>query len=424
MSGGQKDRRKIWTGPARPAWVQRINEQGPVLDLKSVVPLDENSLLAQAKANTGLSDFGTDEWYEPFVRLTKAFDEESQLTLMGRLMTRSDMLIFLEARLRIEETYKQHPEIEYEQIIAPLFITGQGRTGTSELHNVVAADPDNAVTLNWEVMFPVPPPEKESYRTDPRIEKANRLFKQYFDVMPELYGVFDYAGDIPCENVHTACLSFRGSAYLNANQGQVPSFLDYMQTQDPTLPYRYEKRLCKLLQWKNPRKRWVFKSPYAMVELPTVLEVYPDVKFVMTVRDPIKSMSSAVDLIGSLSWVRSDVSFIGGSIDQFLDPRGTAGMLNQVVDWLESGAVPTSQMLAIQFHDFIRDQMGAVEKIYGHYGIELSAESRAAMEAHIASNRHARKPKHHYEVGDSEMIAEERKLFKRYQDYFSIADEV
>ena len=53
-----------------------------------------------------------------------------------------DVLILLEGRLQIEETYKRHPEIADEEIHEPIIIIGQGRSGTSLLQNVLAAHPD------------------------------------------------------------------------------------------------------------------------------------------------------------------------------------------------------------------------------------------------------------------------------------------
>ena len=61
-----------WQPPPRPGWVERINAEGRGMDIKSVVPLDENSLLEHAKVNTGLSDFGDDNWHEPFQVLVKS----------------------------------------------------------------------------------------------------------------------------------------------------------------------------------------------------------------------------------------------------------------------------------------------------------------------------------------------------------------
>src|SRR5262245_20079498 len=127
MSADSNYRIQQWKQPPRPEWVQRVNQEGSYLDLKSVVPLDEESLLATAKANTGLSDFGVEDWYEAFQRFIKSLDEEAELNLMGRLLTRSDILMYLEARLRVEEEYKRHPEIEDVELAPQILIVGSGR---------------------------------------------------------------------------------------------------------------------------------------------------------------------------------------------------------------------------------------------------------------------------------------------------------
>src|SRR5271163_878440 len=108
---GQADHRLEWQPPERPEWVRRINEEGYCMDIEGVVPLDEDSLLNSAIQATGLSDFGADDWREPFGVFVKALNEEAQLNLMGRIWTRSEVLQLLKARLQIEDTYKRHPEI-------------------------------------------------------------------------------------------------------------------------------------------------------------------------------------------------------------------------------------------------------------------------------------------------------------------------
>lgn len=419
-----EDRQAIFQPPKRPEWVELANAEGAYMDLPSVVPLDEASLIEQAERNTGLSNFGDDLWREPFRVLIKALNEESQLHLMGRLMVRTDILTTLEARLRIEEAYRLHPEIENEEIRSPLFIVGQGRSGTSEMLNLLARDPNNAVVRAWEAMFPCPPPETATYDSDPRIAKATGILQRNYRVVPELRASMEYGGNVPCENVHIHCLAFRSGNYINAHWGQVPSYQKYMAGQDPAIPYHYEKRLIKLLQWKNPRKQWVFKSPAAIVELPSILEVYPDVNFVMTTRDPIKSLSSITAHLGTLNWARSDASFIGGSGKSFLNPEAVAKMLDRIVDWLEDGSLPKAQFMAVDFKEYIADQLAAAERIYARFGIEMTPEGRAGMEAFVQSNRQGSRPKHNYATGSSEAVAKERAMFKRYQDYFNVPSEV
>jgi hypothetical protein len=162
-----------WTPPLRPEWVARVNDEGRGMDIASLVPLRPEELIETAKSNTGLSDFGSGPWRDGFEVLVHALNEEAELNLVGRLMTRSDLLIWLEERLRIEDAYRRHPEIEDERIDAPVFIIGQARSGTSILFELLSADRQFGVPMNWEIMFPCPPPEAATYRTDPRIDKAS-----------------------------------------------------------------------------------------------------------------------------------------------------------------------------------------------------------------------------------------------------------
>ncbi|MET0546719.1 MAG: hypothetical protein ABWZ40_10440, partial [Caulobacterales bacterium] len=115
-----------WTPSPRPDWVSKVNAEGECMNLSGVVPLDENSLIASAAATTGLSDFGADDWREPFRVLLKSLEEEADLNLIGRLRTRCEILQLLEARLQIEDCYKRHPEIDNEIIAKPIIILGQG----------------------------------------------------------------------------------------------------------------------------------------------------------------------------------------------------------------------------------------------------------------------------------------------------------
>ncbi|MET0658064.1 MAG: sulfotransferase, partial [Steroidobacteraceae bacterium] len=139
----QNARKDSWQPQPRPEWVRRLNEEGRWLDIKSVVPLDSASLLEAAKRSTGLSNFGDDGWREPFETFVRSLEEDAALNLMGRIMTRTELLVWLELRLRVEEEYRLHPEIADEQIEKPLLIIGQGRSGTSALQNLLSADPQN-----------------------------------------------------------------------------------------------------------------------------------------------------------------------------------------------------------------------------------------------------------------------------------------
>ncbi len=385
------------------------------MDIKAIVPLDENSLLGWARANSGLDDFGDEAWHEPFQVLIKALDDESELNLLGRIMTRADLLMFLEGRLRIEDAYRRNPEIDEETVTRPLVIVGQGRTGTSFLQGMLAADPANGTLTNWEVMFPCSGPE--------RIAEADHLITMWNRVAPEIETMHTFAGTAPTENIHLHCLSFR-SPYWFSLLGQIPTYQAYMMGQDPALPYLYEQRVLKLLQWRNPRRTWILKSPAALMQMPVIRGVYPDAGFIWTHRDPVKALASVVDLIGTLYWMRTDHPFLGDSLAQFTNAQLAGGMMALPTIWLDQGLLPAEALCNVQYHEFVDDPLAIAAQIYEQFGLELSADGRAAMEHYVATHARDARPVHRYDLGDQDLIDSERAEFKPYQDYFAVPSEV
>ena len=409
-----------WTAPARPAWVAAINAEGRSLDLRQVIPLDTRSLLDAAESHTGLSHYGDDSWREPFEIIARALDEEADLNLMGRLMTRSDLVLYLEGRLRIEDTYRRHPEIDEEQVVKPFVVVGQGRSGTSMLLNLLSQDPSNGSVKTWEAIFPCPPPEKLTYHDDPRIERGHQLIDQWNRVNPVLASLHEFGGSVPASCVHFMCYSFRSIWF--GMLGQIPSYTAWLKAADWDIAYRYHLRVLKLLQWRNPRKRWVLKSPTHLTMMPTILRTYPDACFIWPHRDPLKAIVSSVDLAANLNWARSDNNRMLG-FEDYNDPARSRAMIEQPIEWLESGALDPARLHNVQYRDLITDPMSAVCALYEYFGEQFTPTARDAMRNYL--NRHPRSARnaHLYDEDAIASIAAERSLFGRYQAYFDVPSE-
>ncbi|HKT74091.1 MAG TPA: sulfotransferase [Steroidobacteraceae bacterium] len=392
------------------------------MNIRGVVPLDEDSLLREAMRATGLSDFGEDDWREPFQVYVRALDAEADLNLMGRIRTRSEILYLLEARLRIAETYKRHPEIEAEQIIQPIIIVGQGRSGTSFLHNILWANPDYGVLTYWEAMFPCPPPEAATYDSDPRIALADKLIGQYNRVTPEIVSKHEFAARLPQECTAIMAINFMAPTWLDC-LGQAPTYQAYIAAQDMEPALRYHRRVLKLLQWKNPRRHWVLKDVKNLDYLETVMKVYPDSCIVWPHRDPVRALASGVSIIGSLQWARTDRPFSRGGYDYVTDPNLSAARFNAVIDQLQSGVVPGTRFYSVLYRDLIADPMGTVESLHRHFGIALSDAGRAGMMRYIVENPRSARPGHQFAAGSDDSIAVARQAYRRYQEYFAIPNE-
>ncbi|MHB8693872.1 MAG: sulfotransferase family protein [Solirubrobacteraceae bacterium] len=412
-----------WKPPERPAWVQRINDEGSAMDIRAVVPLDEESLLRAAMESTGLSDFGADDyWREAFSVFVTSLEGDADLNLLGRIRTRSDILQLLEARLRVEDTYKRHPEIDDEQIVQPIIIIGQGRSGTSLLQNVLAAHPENGVPRHWEQMFPVPPPETETYLTDPRIEQADALLQQWYRVTPTFESMHEWGALVPMEDCVMLGMSFMSASWMDA-LGQVASYDAWIFQQGLEPALRYEERVLKLLQWKNPRRRWVLKDPLHLDRLELLLKVWPDACFVWTHRDPVRALASLVSLIGTLQWGRTDHPFRGLSLEYMSDPELTAARFNAAIDQLDAEIVPPRQIFNVLFTDLVADPVGTVARMYAHFGIELTDEGRIAMDRYMQQNPRDDRPPHRFAGGSDQAVARARDAFARYQQRFAVPSE-
>ena len=143
-----------WEPPARPEWVQAVNAGGilPIAEVAEL-PLTRDALLAEARAalgmaDGGMADFGGDDFLEPLDVLLPALEDEAELTVIGRWMTRRFLLRFLEVRLQLTDYVRRDPGVVDEEIVAPWFVTGAPRTGTTILHALLAQDPTRVDRLH------------------------------------------------------------------------------------------------------------------------------------------------------------------------------------------------------------------------------------------------------------------------------------
>ena len=86
------------------------------------IKLDLDALLNSARKNTGLDDFGEDDFTEPLTLLLRCLEQEAQLSLLGRVIARTDILRTLENRLGIVDLLKRHPEIEEPEVAFPQYV--------------------------------------------------------------------------------------------------------------------------------------------------------------------------------------------------------------------------------------------------------------------------------------------------------------
>lgn len=400
----------IWQPGPRPAWVTALNDNSA----SDWIELDADALAEEARRRTGLEDFGDPRFWEPYRIFVDSLREEARLHTVGRLLARDDVVSALVSRLQLVETRKQHPEIADENVERPIFITGLPRTGTSITHELLAADPRHRAPLHWEVRNPCPPPERATYRSDPRIARADRQIRLWCEIVPEYDTMHELGGDIPVEDIQVMAASFVADEWMGRHV--VPRYAEWYATCDRVPAFEFHKVMLQNLQWRCPGERWVLKSPSHMSQLEALLAVYPDARVVFTHRDPLKVLPSVVSILYSTAYVRSDEVDVDAMAGWFTGETCKA-LLDGMTGLRDSGGLPPEQCFDLHYADLMADPVEALAGVYTHFGIDYPSSAREAQQRYIDEKPKGRHGSHRYDFSDTGLDLDEER--ERFQDYYA-----
>lgn len=407
----------------RPAWVDAVNALGANLgdDGRSLVSLDPPALLAAASAVAGLDDFGDDWFRAPLARLCESLEREARLTLVGRLLARAEIQRLLQNRLRIEAWWAAHPELAGERIVAPIVVTGLGRSGTTLLHELLAQDPASRVPMQWEVMYSVPPPERATYDRDPRIERVRREIGVMDAADPTFLAMHELAADLPTECIYLFAHDFASDMFVG--EFDVPTYALWTATADLAHAYATHRRCLALLQSRHAGDRWVLKAPSHLARLATLFTTYPDARVVITHRDPLRVVGSLASLMTTLRGMRSDrVDHAGLAAGIAF---GFAHLLDGLVAARTAGRLPGDRIADVRYADLVADPIGTVRALYGGWGLALTGEAEGRMRARLDAMRHGTRPSHRYRFEETGLdLEEQRARFAAYLDRYGVEPEV
>jgi hypothetical protein len=406
--------------PRRPLGVKVVNHIGRLATALGMQPVDlhEDRLLHKAIKRAGSSDFGGDDFREGLRRFLASAESEADLTPLGRLMVQRYTVDNLVNRLQLIDWRKQHPEVEREQIVAPLFIVGLPRTGTTILHALLEQDPANRSPLFWEVQFPVPPATPETWDDDPRIAQDEKILRQLYSLVPGFEAMHPMAANMPqeCVAVFTMCFM---SEQLQV-QFNVPSYQAWLDEQDMQPTYEFHKRFLQHAQSGGVRgRRWVLKSPAHLHLIDTLLEVFPDARIVHTHRDPIEVCASVASLTATLRGAASDSIDLERIGRQQVD--WWAKLIDKSLEQRKRLAHRSDQFFDVKMSETVADPLEVVRRMYAHFGYALSPEVEAKMVAFMADNTCDKHGSHTYAAADFGIDPKrDRPPFQKYIDYFGL----
>ena len=367
--------------PTFPAHISEI--RATMAEMAPLVPLETEALLAAARTATGLDDFGDERFVERLRLLVRALVTEGRLSDVGRVMAHGQLLALLKNRLVLEAMVARHPEIELGEIWSPIVIVGLPRTGTTHLHNLMAADPALRSLPYWESLEPVlldeerPPPGEP----DPRRARCDQALWFVNESLPHFVRMHEMTTDHVHEEIQLLAMDM--STMLFETMAVLPSWRDAYKAEDQTPSYRYLRRVLQAMQWQRGGTRWVLKSPQHLEQVGPLLEVFPDAVVVFTHRDPASVVASYVTMGAYTARMNLEPPIDLHAIGRYWRDR--------IVDLFRAcvrdrDLVAPGRSIDVRFDEFMRDDLAMVRRIYGLAGQAVTAEAEAAWAGFMAAH--------------------------------------
>ncbi|TSD93915.1 sulfotransferase [Skermania sp. ID1734] len=353
------------------------------------------SLHASATKITGLRDFGGDDYLAGLRLLVESMNSEAELTPLGAKVFRAFLRGALVARLLSEAGFAAHPGHAEVAIERPIFVTGLPRTGTTALHRLLTADPNNQGLEMWLTEFPQPRPPRDTWVQNPAYTRIDEGIRQHQIDNPEFMGVhFMSASEVEeCWQLlrqSAMSVSYETLAYI-------PTYSKWLAAQDWTGAYARHRRNLQLIGMPDQERRWVLKNPSHLFALDALMHVYPDALVIQTHRNARTAMASACSLAehATRGWSSKFCGDVIGQTQADLWQRGLSAFTDARKRY------PAAQFLDVDYGDFVADPMGTVEGIYLYFDIPMTTSAHDAMASmHSESTSGQRKPVHRYTLAD------------------------
>jgi hypothetical protein len=386
----------------------------------SQLTLEPAELMATAREETGLYDFGADDFVERLELLCGAMREEGGFNGAGVMQQHVFILGLLKNRLLIEDLVGRHPEILDETIAAPIIICGLPRTGTTHLHNLMSADPSLRSLPYWESLEPVLA-ERETPgpgAPDPRLQRTEMALSFLNTALPFFNRMHEMTVEHTHEEIQLLAVDF--STMLFETTAPMPAWRDAYLCRDQRPTYAYLHKVLKVLQWLRGGTRWVLKTPQHLEQFPALVDTFPDATFVVTHRDPVSVTASMVTMIAytaRLTRDQVDVEGMGGYWADRLER-----MLRRCAE--ERDALPADRTIDVHFDEFMADDLAMVARVYDLAGQPLDQRAVESMASFMERHPRGRYGTVAYDLAQFGLdAAERRQALAFYTERFGITTE-
>ncbi len=399
-------------------------EKRGALEAADGEPLDMSvaAVLAAARAQTGLNDFGRADFEARLGRLLGEVQADANVWRTAKAQFVGFCVKAAANRLKNRDFLKRHPQIEDSVIDRPIFIVGLSRSGTTHLENLIAADRRLRylpVYLGSEAT-PTPGETPGPDGKDPRWLRSNAHWERMRTnrIMEALH---EHSPDHACGENELQMPDF--STYQWEWMGDVPGWRDYYLSHDQTPHYAYGRTMLKAIALQFPSdQRWILKGNQHSEQLPALMSNYPDAFIVQTHRDPLAILQSVLTMRGLSVLANQKQPDIGAHVAYWVD-RIERMLRAYIRDYRK---IPDNRRVDLLFQDIIADDIGSAQRVLRATGLPTTPESTQDLRDYMTHHQRGRAGRVVYDLaGDFNLdLGELRERFRFYTDLFPVRHEV
>jgi Sulfotransferase family len=341
-------------------------------------------LQARAAARTGLPEEADPQFLADLRVLHASFVTVPELSFIGLAGIRAELLRHLCNRLRVRQYLRARPDIAAAPVPEPVFVVGLPRTGTTALHAALASAPGHRAPLLWELLAPCPQPGGPARR----VRSADRLARLAHRAAPSLRVIHPLDARAPEE-----CVFALPHSMVYHTRARIPGYRDWFARRDATADYEYLRQQLQILQWQQPPRRWILKSPFHLWHLDALLRVFPDATIVWPHRDMptvLASWCSLAEAPMRLSNRRVDLHQLGRDWTQMWAQAMTRA--------LRTRAAAAQPFLDLPYTQLARAPLPALEALFSRLGAELTPAARQQITRRARPASPTGPPPHHYSL--------------------------
>jgi hypothetical protein len=356
---------------------------------------DEAALLRAAQAQVPDTDFGGDEFRPAFARLLASLRDEARLERTGEWAAASRIIQALVRRRQLARLLERAPQIRERSIPAPIFILGFPRTGTTMLHNLLAADPRHRAVRLWEMREPFAPDDKPGFDADAWarsvVASTEQVVAAAYKLSPRLVDIHPLRATWPDECSWLFRNSF--SSLVFGFSHFVPGYVEWLLAHDMRPAYAHFKLQLQAITHQRGGGTLVLKDPCHLWHLDALLDVFPDARVIQLHRPPEQVVGSFASLCQALHE--------GGAT-----PRSSAEIGRYAVDMLVAGlqrsravraTLAPGRIFDVEYLELVGDPLATLARIHARLGSTFDASARRGAATWLAENR-TLGSRHRYEL--------------------------